>query len=810
LKLPVHIRTTFCNSYGTKTRLLVFTVALMHMTACNIFPQEQENRQSEPRSFEALFQQAQARLAANNHEEAVKSLLKAADILENKGDKETLPLVYITIADIYASIGALDNSADYYNKSLENGIFNDGKIKAEAEEKLGDIYFLMQQYKKSLKPYLEAAEYYQTAGNKESMKELLSKIALIHRKAGNLTESLKAGEELLQIAENNKRDSLRFTTLNNMGYDYAQLKVYQKAYELFSAAYQTGTELNIESDQMAEVSTNISVCLYNMNKPHEAIENIQKFLSLEKSGMTDGMMAKAKNLLATIYLYTGDLYNAGRFSEQAVQSALQSGDKYILQNCYNTYSQVLKAGNDHIKALEYYEKYLSLRDSLLLEERIKEQEKARKKFDLEKSEKEIRLEIAGENIMEMRLIQSELQRERQRQQIDSLEQATRLANLQYQAEKQIAALEREQLQREIADRSNMELKNQNRIQELEIEQTRREDQQKQLEIKRLETINRQQKIVNRRNIIIVILLILVATGILAGLVTMRKKNTLLARQKHEIEEKNEYLEQMNEEITTQKEMIEEKNTAITASITYAEKIQSAVLPPDDFFNENLTDYFIFFRPRDIVSGDFYWGSNKEGNLVIIAADCTGHGVPGAFMSMLGTAFLNEIVANTDHPESHDILNQLRRNVIEAMRQTGEEGEAKDGMDIALCILNYEKMKLQYSGAFNPLYYIRNSELMQIKADRMPIGIHQKEIAGFTKNELKIRSGECFYIFSDGYVDQFGGPEGKKFKNRAFQELLLANHQKPMIEQKKILEETFDNWKKGFEQIDDVMVIGVRI
>jgi serine phosphatase RsbU (regulator of sigma subunit) len=345
---------------------------------------------------------------------------------------------------------------------------------------------------------------------------------------------------------------------------------------------------------------------------------------------------------------------------------------------------------------------------------------------------------------------------------------------------------------------------------LEIEKTKREDQQKQLEITRLETINRQQKIVNRRTIFIVILLILVASGILAGLITVRKKNTLLAQQKSEIEEKNDHLEQLNEEITTQKEMIEEKNTAITASITYAEKIQSAVLPPDDFFRENLTDYFIFFRPRDIVSGDFYWGASKNGNLVIVAADCTGHGVPGAFMSMLGTAFLNEIVAKMENPEPHLILDQLRSNVIEAMRQTGEEGEAKDGMDIALCVLNYRKMILQYSGAFNPLYYIRNDELLIIKADRMPIGIHQKEVAGFTKNELALKTGECFYMFSDGYADQFGGPEGKKFKNKAFQELLLANHRKSMIDQKRILEKTFDDWKKGFEQIDDVLVMGVRI
>ena len=145
-----------------------------------------------------------------------------------------------------------------------------------------------------------------------------------------------------------------------------------------------------------------------------------------------------------------------------------------------------------------------------------------------------------------------------------------------------------------------------------------------------------------------------------------------------------------------------------------------------------------------------------------------------------------------------------------MRQTGEEGEAKDGMDIALCVIDYDKMILQYSGAFNPLYYIKKNELIQIKADRMPIGIHQKMITDFTKNEIEIKSGEVFYIFSDGYADQFGGPEGKKFKSNAFQELLLANHRKPMKEQKIILDEAFEMWKKGYDQIDDVLVIGVRV
>ncbi len=776
----------------------------------SIYSQQQEFKPTEIRSYETYLQQAQVQLAANNHEAALEMLLKAADLLENMDDKEKLTQVYVSVADIYTNIGALDNAADYYYKSLQNGIFTESNTKAMTEEKLGDVFFQMQQYDKSLQPYNKAAEYFQLAGKEESLTMLLSKIALTYRKAGNFRESLKTCERLLQIADNRDRLSLCFTTLNNMGYDYAQLKDNQKAYESFKNAYDTGKKMSAAPGLLIEISTNISICLFNMGKLREAIENLQNILVSGKSGMTAAMQAKTENLLATIYLYSGDLYNAGLFSEQSVESALKSGDKYILQNCYNTYSQVLKAGNDPIRALEYYEKYLSLRDSLLLEEKLSEQKKARIKFDIEKFEKETRLEIADENIIEMRLIQSELERERQRQQIDSLEQATRLTGLEFETERQAAALKLEQLIKNQAIQENERLRSDSIMQDLQIQIKDAQDRRRIEEINQLEKEKRQEQMVKRRATYIAVLLVIVAISILSGLLVTRKKNTLLARQKAEIQEKNIHLEQLNEEITAQKEMIEEKNTAITASIAYAEKIQSAVLPPDDFFKENLSDYFIFFRPRDVVSGDFYWGSGKNGRLIIVAADCTGHGVPGAFMSMLGTAFLNEIIADMEFPESHLILDRLRRNVIEAMRQTGEEGEAKDGMDIALCVLDYQKNILQYSGAFNPLYYIRNNELLMIKADRMPIGIHQKEVAGFTKNEIELKPSECFYLFSDGFVDQFGGPEGKKFKNKAFQELLLANHHRSMTDQKKILERTFDEWKKGFDQIDDVLVMGVRV
>lgn len=266
------------------------------------------------------------------------------------------------------------------------------------------------------------------------------------------------------------------------------------------------------------------------------------------------------------------------------------------------------------------------------------------------------------------------------------------------------------------------------------------------------------------------------------------------------------------EVVAQKEVIEEKNKDIMDSIQYAQKIQRALLPPEDDLGKLDVDGFILFLPRDVVSGDFYWLAKQNGKFITVAADCTGHGVPGAFMSMLGVAFLNNIVEVKGISRASDILNELRADVIAALKQKGQEGEQKDGMDIALHIIDFDKMKVEFAGANNPLVLIRDNEIMHIKGDRMPIGIHARADESFENHELEARKGDVLYTFSDGFQDQFGGPQNKKFMARKLKELLLEIHRKPMAEQKKILEKTFFDWINpgNAEQIDDVIVIGIRI
>ena len=264
------------------------------------------------------------------------------------------------------------------------------------------------------------------------------------------------------------------------------------------------------------------------------------------------------------------------------------------------------------------------------------------------------------------------------------------------------------------------------------------------------------------------------------------------------------------EIEKQRDKIAEQNREITSSIMYAQRIQSAVLPDEEFTGNILPQHFILFKPRDIVSGDFYWMTEKGNHKLIAAADCTGHGVPGAFMSMLGVSLLNEIVNVTRKYQANKILESLRYNVKETLSQRGKKNEARDGMDIALCILDFKNLTAQFAGAYNPLVLIRNSESIIYKGDKMPIGIHVGHEKPFTNHTFKIAKGDMIYMYTDGYADQFGGPEEKKFKSCTFRELLADIHYKPLDEQKVILDKTIKDWQGDLSQVDDIMVIGIRV
>ncbi len=284
-------------------------------------------------------------------------------------------------------------------------------------------------------------------------------------------------------------------------------------------------------------------------------------------------------------------------------------------------------------------------------------------------------------------------------------------------------------------------------------------------------------------------------------IKLEAKNRQILEQKDEIQQQKEVAESQRDQIAYQKKHI-------TDSIHYALRIQTALLPSLELFSEKL-DHFVLYRPRDIVSGDFYWVAEIGPQIMIISADCTGHGVPGAFMSMLGVSFLNEIILNKGIIQPDKVINSLRDEIIHALKQKASDSEIKDGMDICVCLLDPEKRSLQFAGALCPLWILSKGELTEIKGDKMPVAIHET-MKPFTNHWIDLKQGDTFYIFSDGFVDQFGGPNQKKYLSKNFKITLAELQSKSMYEQGAELDRIFEEWRKDVEQIDDVTVIGVRV
>ena len=299
------------------------------------------------------------------------------------------------------------------------------------------------------------------------------------------------------------------------------------------------------------------------------------------------------------------------------------------------------------------------------------------------------------------------------------------------------------------------------------------------------------------------------------------ENAVSESEKQKFSDKNKKLWELSLAIHKEKEKIDEikneiehRHNEVTKSINYAQRIQKALLPSEDVFKQCPYEYFVLWKPRDIVSGDFYWLKQFEELTIVVVADCTGHGVPGAFMSVLGISFLNDILSKGNTFKANEVLEKMRMLVKSSFHQqdSGRKVKASDGMDMAICIINNKTLELDFAGANNPLYIIRNNELTTLKATRSPIGSHPFE-KPFESQDFTLQKDDQLYMFSDGFIDQFGGQRGRKFLKKNFQRLLLhiTKEQLPMEEEKEILSIAMKEWQGNkYKQIDDILILGLRI
>jgi len=621
---------------------------------------------------------------------------------------------------------------------------------ALANKYIGIGYFDQGEYTEALKYWEPSLETYEELGDDQMAANIKGNVGAAYFYMGEYPEALKNYLPALRMAET-LEDSVRMgTLLLNIGAIYADLPgALDTARNYYLRAIEMGEALN-RNDILGTSYMNLGQISINKEEYEAAINYEQKALTYVSSS-TD--FANALNYMGIVYREKGEYQHAIETYDAAMKEAEKENSQQQIAAIMLGLALTYEDMGDPEQAIDYYKQAGSIAEEIGLQHELSNAYEGlatnyAKLFDYNNAYKYLSLQNTVDNAT-IRL--------------QSNDSASNLL-FNYQLDKK---------QDEITL-----LEQQSKIEQL---------------------TSRRQKTVSISVGIVGLLILALAGGLYSRMRFIRKTN----------------------------QQINEQKALITDSITYAQRIQSAILPSEELMNEVLPEHFILFRPKDIVSGDFYWIKEVQDHVVMLDADCTGHGVPGAFMSMLGITIFNELISDKCYDAPGAILDRLREKIKNMLAQQGNSDEQKDGMDIALAVYNKKTREVHFAGANNPLYIVRENHtddkdmeeyasidngdyrLFEIKGDRQPIGRYWEEHP-FRTTSVYLKEHDSFYIFSDGFIDQFGGENRKKFKSINFKKLLLSVQRNPMEIQKYKIEKAYDEWKGPYEQIDDISVLGVKV
>jgi len=644
------------------------------------------------------------------------------------------------------------NGAIQYGTEAKNlaELLNYTRGQALANKYIGIGYFDQGEYTEALKYWEPSLEIYEELGDDQMAANIKGNVGAAYFYMGEYPEALKNYLPALRMAET-LGDSVRMgTLLLNIGAIYADLPgALDTARNYYLRAIEMGEALN-RNDILGTSYMNLGQISINKREYEAAINYEQKALTYVSSS-TD--FANALNYMGIIYREKGEYQHAIETYNNAMKEAEKENSQQQIAAIMLGLALTYEDMDDPEQAIDYYKQAGSISEEIGLQHELSNAYEGlatnyAKLFDYNNAYKYLSLQNTVDNAM-IRL--------------QSNDSASNLL-FNYQLDKkqdEITLLE----------------------QQREIEQL----------------TGKRQKAISISVGIVGLLVLVLAGGLYSRMRFIRKTN----------------------------QQINEQKAMITDSITYAQRIQSAILPSEELMKEVLPEHFILFRPKDIVSGDFYWIKEVQDHVVMLDADCTGHGVPGAFMSMLGITIFNDLISDKCYDAPGTILDRLREKIKNMLAQQGNSDEQKDGMDIALAVYNKKTREVHFAGANNPLYIVRENHtdekdleeyasidngdyrLFEIKGDRQPIGRYWEEHP-FRTTSVYLKKQDTFYIFSDGYIDQFGGEDRKKFKSMNFKKLLLSVQRDPMEIQKYKIEKAYDDWKGPYEQIDDISVLGVKV
>ena len=652
----------------------------------------------------------------------------------------------------------------HIDKNIDISIKNNFlALKAKALAQIGNCSWSLSEYDNAFKNYSKALEINIKIDNKQQQAAILGNMGVIMDTRGRYAEALTYYFQSLKIEEEINNEKGQAVTLGNIGIIYYNQKEYEKALDYYEKSLALKEKIN-ETNSISTILGNIGIVYHNQNNFDKALAYYQKGLAVDRRYNNKYGISRHLGNIGLAYEDKKDFNKALDYYFEALKIDEELNNKIgiVYQKSY--------IGNIYMLLEDYKKSEKFLMESYQLSEKIgslevleSSTEKLSKLY-----EKTNRKELAFDFYkLFIQYKDSLLNEENTKASIEK--------EMQYLYEK-----------KSVAD--SLAYEKEKALSKAEIAKQKAEIKMKK---------NQQYALFGG------LILIILFSGF------MYNRFRVTNKQKQIIE--------------SQKIIVEQKNTEIVDSIKYAKRIQNAILPADELLKQQLKDFFILYHPKDIVSGDFYWLEKHEDQILFAAADCTGHGVPGAMVSVVCANSLSKALLEVKEVIPAEILDKTKQLVVEHFEKSGED--VKDGMDLALCSLRFDISSskldksarvatLQYAGANNPLYIVTKNEkgiaeLFEIKPNKQPIGKYFRQ-ESFTNHEVELRKGDSIYIFTDGYADQFGGPKGKKMMYKPFKDLLLNIQDKSMNEQKEILEQYFNDWKGSLEQVDDVCVIGVRV
>lgn len=642
-------------------------------------------------------------------------------------------------------------SIRHAEKVLQIAEANHDKVSiADAKHILGEAYFVLEDMDKASSNFLESLTEYKKLKHHRGTGETTSGLGKVAYKKGEVSAALTYFSEALTIFENINYENGLPGLYINIAILYDEQNNFKQALEYYNKALNMA--IKIEDDaSVAAAYTNIGGIYGVMGEFKKAIDAIEKSIEIKKKLGNKKGLAVAYNNLGATYYEMKDLNKAYTCFQQAYDLYIDMNDEIgIFPSCNNVGSVLLET-NRVKEALPFFEKGYEIA--------IKINSVSKQMVSLEN------LTLAHKALGNyQKALDYSIQCSSLKDTLYNKEQAEITTELQTKF-----ASEKKQQENEIL---NLQLKSESFTKSIFI--------------------------------VVAILLLVLVFFIFRGLRIKNKANIAL-------EEKNKIIHEQTITLTHQKHIVEEQHKDIKDSIRYAERIQQAILPPEKVWFSILPDSFVFYKPKDILSGDFYWIEQKGDLIFVAAADCTGHGVPGALISIVNYNLLNKAVLEKDLNDPAEILNYVNKQLIIALHQTYQESSVKDGMDIALCVINKKSRELKFAGANNPAYVLHENQIIQLNPDKFPVGAFiEDQINEFKTIDFQLHIQDSVYLFSDGIADQFGGPKGKKFKYTQFKSLLLSHQESTMANQKSVLDQTLTTWKGDLEQVDDILVIGFKI